>query len=499
MFVAARALAIMIVLAPATRGQQNAPVKLPDPETPLLRADGYRGVWYANQASSDEYVYKYSGGLGTYCAKHQPFAVYREDVERTYFVYGGAPADDPRKLLHLVSYYDHRTGTVPRPALLLDKQTTDAHDNPVLAVDDSGHLWVFSTSHGRARPSFIHRSVAPHRIDRFETVPATYVGRDGKRARLDNFSYMQAWHMPSVGFLCFFTRYRDPAARTSMFMWSADGVSWSRWHRLAAIDEGHYQISGLWRDSAAAKAGAASNYHPAGKGLNWRTNLYYMETPVRKPGLAPGERWTNAAGVEIEVPLTSPDNAALVHDYAADELLVYLKDLTFDEHGRPAILYVTSRGYRAGPDNAPRTWKIAHWNGQSWDRIALTTSDNNYDMGSLYIDGDDWRVVAPTTPGPQAFNPGGEMVLWASRDAGVTWESRPLTAESEHNHTYARRPVAPHPDFVALWADGHGRQPSPSRLYFADQAGTVYRLPTSFARGSEECEPETVRGSKRAP
>jgi len=29
---------------------------------------GYRGIWYMNQLSYDEYVYKYSGGLGTYCA-----------------------------------------------------------------------------------------------------------------------------------------------------------------------------------------------------------------------------------------------------------------------------------------------------------------------------------------------------------------------------------------------------------------------------------------------
>ncbi|MBN2308178.1 MAG: LamG domain-containing protein, partial [Candidatus Hydrogenedentes bacterium] len=38
--------------------------------------DGYRGIWYYNQPSGDEYVYKYSGGLGTYCAKHIPHAWY---------------------------------------------------------------------------------------------------------------------------------------------------------------------------------------------------------------------------------------------------------------------------------------------------------------------------------------------------------------------------------------------------------------------------------------
>lgn len=45
---------------------------------------GYRGIWYMNQPSGDEYVYKYSGGLGTYCAKHKPLAVYRRQRTKSY-------------------------------------------------------------------------------------------------------------------------------------------------------------------------------------------------------------------------------------------------------------------------------------------------------------------------------------------------------------------------------------------------------------------------------
>ena len=47
-----------------------------EPVTLNIKDDGYRGIWYMNQPSNDEYVYKYSGGLGTYCAKHKPFAIY---------------------------------------------------------------------------------------------------------------------------------------------------------------------------------------------------------------------------------------------------------------------------------------------------------------------------------------------------------------------------------------------------------------------------------------
>ena len=49
------------------------------------KENGYRGVWYYNGPSHDEYVYKYSGGLGTYCDKHNPFAVYCREVNKTFF------------------------------------------------------------------------------------------------------------------------------------------------------------------------------------------------------------------------------------------------------------------------------------------------------------------------------------------------------------------------------------------------------------------------------
>ena len=32
----------------------------------VKRDTGYRGIWYFNQKTDDEYVYKYSGGLGRF-------------------------------------------------------------------------------------------------------------------------------------------------------------------------------------------------------------------------------------------------------------------------------------------------------------------------------------------------------------------------------------------------------------------------------------------------
>ncbi|MBP8260227.1 MAG: BNR-4 repeat-containing protein [Verrucomicrobia bacterium] len=442
---------------------------LPDPGVTLNRQeDGYRGVWYMNQPSNDEYVYKYSGGLGTYCAKHSPFAVYSEKARKTFFCYGGAPTNDSRHLLHFVSYYDHRTGMVPRPTLLLDKRTTDAHDNPVISLDDRGFIWIFSTSHGTGRPSYIHRSRQPLDVREFEWIPATKL-EEGRTTPMTNFSYYQAWHVPDRGFECFFTRYNYPAARTICFMSSPDGVQWSAWQRLAAIEAGHYQISAV----TPGRAASAFDFHPQGKGLNWRSNLYYVET---RDG---GRTWHNAAGVPLTLPLTSRDNPALVHDYVAEDLLVYIKDILFDSNGHPVILFLTSKGYESGPKNDPRIWRLACWTGQAWDIRTAMQSGNNYDMGSLYLESDRlWRIIAPTETGPQPYNPGGEIAMWTSSDQGRTWTKiKQLTRNSPRNHTFARRPVNAHPDFYAFWADGHARQPSESWLYFCRQNGDVFRLP----------------------
>ena len=163
-------LAVAALFDNSAYGQASASVQS---VTINAKDTGYRGIWYMNQPSGDEYVYKYSGGLGTYCAKHKPFAVYCDAVKRTFFCYGGTTADSNRKLLHAVSYYDHQTGMVPRPTILLDKKTDDAHDNPVISVDNQGTIWIFSTSHGTSRPSYIHRSTRPYDVNEFELVHAT--------------------------------------------------------------------------------------------------------------------------------------------------------------------------------------------------------------------------------------------------------------------------------------------------------------------------------------
>ena len=447
-----------------------APLAAQTPNQP--KDDGYRGIWYPNQATNDKYVWKYSGGLGTYPQQEEPIAIFVPKVNKTFFVYGGT-AKGKEELLEMVSYYDHSTGMVPRPTILMDKATDDAHDNPVLSIDDDGYIWIFSSAHGTSdRPSYIHRSRKPYNIDAFDEVVKS------------DFSYSQPWHIPGKGFLFLHTHYEHNHSQRALY-WSTskDGYKWTDQKLFAYIDMGHYQISLQKGDRVAT----FFNYHPSPLGLNARTNLYYAETSDM------GATWRNINGKILTPPFTTVKNDALIHDYESEHLLVFLKDLQFDAEGHPVILYLTSHGWRPGPENDPRTLRTARWTGSTWEIHDLTTTDHNYDYGCFYIESDGaWRVFATTGPGPYPWGTGGEVVMFTSQDRGITWQSKKVTTNSKLNQSYPRRPVDANPDFYAFWADGNPLAVSESSFYFTNKEGThVWKLPRQMTHDFEK--PEQIR------
>lgn len=434
------------------------PVLAQDPAgapPPARRINGYRGIWF-DLGQKSEFGSKYSGGLGTYTAKHHPLAIYAPAAGKTFFVYGGTTRADARHLLAMASYYDHRTRRVPRPVVVHDKQgVDDPHDNPSIQIDGAGHLWVYVSGRGNKRPGHVYRSRLPYDIGSFEHVAER------------EFTYPQPWWIDGKGFAFLFTKYRG--GRRELF-WSAsdaDGGNWSEDRKLAGMG-GHYQIS----NHQHGRIITAFNMHPGGN-VDQRTNLYFVQTDDR------GNTWRTAGGETVETPLVDPAGPALVRDYRSGKRLVYLKDIAFDAMGNPVILYVTSSSHQPGPAGAPRLWTIARWSSdtRAWEFHEVTTSAHNYDMGSLYIEEDGtWRIIAPTGTGPQPHGTGGEIGLWTSADQGRTWKKvRDITRGSPRNHAYVRRPVNARPDFYGFWADGNPDAMSESHLYFTDRSGETVR------------------------
>lgn len=438
------------------------------------KMDGYKGIWFTLGQFS-EYGDKYSGGLGTYTAKHRPLAIYSPEVKKTFFVYGGTTSPEEKHVLCMISYFDHKSKMVPKPTVVYDKMgVDDPHDDPSLAIDNDGYLWVFVSGRGQSRPGFKYRSDKPFDINTFSQITE------------EEMTYPQPLWDKQRGFFHFFTKYTG--VRELYFETSKDGMTWMDDVKLAGIIEagatrsGHYQVSGKNKDLICT----FFNRHPDGN-VDKRTDLYYAQTTDG------GETWTNISGGKLDLPLATVDCGSRIIDYTSLGKNVYLKDLNFDAIGNPVCLYITSGGHEPGPKNDPREWRVTHFDGNAWQTHIICTSDHNYDMGSLYINGSKWIVIGPTDDGPQKYQTGGEVVLWESRDSGKTWERKKIvTQNSVNNHTYVRRPVLAKDPFYAFWADGNPIEFSKSLLYFTDSRGKrVYQLP--YEMNNEFAKPQKIK------
>lgn len=424
------------------------------------KIDGYRGIWFTLGQFS-EYGDKYSGGLGTYTAKHRPLAIYARKVKKTFFVYGGTTSAEEKYLLCMVSYFDHKTGMVPKPTVVHDKQgVDDPHDDPSISMDKDGYIWVFVSGRGQRRPGYKYKSDQPYDITSFSQITE------------EEMTYPQPLWDDQLGFFHFFTKYTG--VRELYFETSRDGITWTEDKKLAGIIEedatrsGHYQVSGKKGDVICT----FFNRHPDGN-VDKRTDLYYVQTNDF------GKTWTTIDGSLIELPMTHLDCGARLIDYAIQNKNVYVKDLAFDKNGHPVCLYVTSNGHEPGPKNDPREWRVTFFDGSAWKTEIICQSDHNYDMGSLHISGNRWFVVAPTGAGPQKYQTGGEVAIWERVKKSASWKmNREVTKNSETNNSYVRKPLDARNPFFVFWADGDPTGFSKSFLYFSDSKGRkVYQLP----------------------
>ena len=452
---------------------------------------GFRGIWYYSNYLDEPGIYDhhYAGGLGTYCTRHRPMAIYSPEANKTFFCYGGASAAGNRRLWHMAASYDHTAKQVSMPTLVVDKRTGDAHDNPTINIDGNGYVWVFSTSHGTGPISYIHKSKQPYDIDEFELVESTKIDANGNVVPFTNFSYFQPWSDGANGFSAFLTIYDDPVKRTTQFMKTTDGVNWSQPQKISIAGRGAYQISG----QCGNKLAAAFNYHPDGEydkaGVLWRTNLYYVET------LDNGQTWQTVDGTPVTLPLETPDiftTPMLVRNGMTPTWKnIYLTDIRFDSAGNPIILHLTAAGGYPGPESDPRYLEIARWDGSQWIFSTVAQVDHNYDGGSLYIEdgGATWRIIGTFEPGPQPYATGGEVCQYVSTDQGLTWTKlMDVTTNSTMNHNHVRRPVNAAPEFYGFWADGDSYEQSESNIYYCDKAGNVTKLPRGTGPAANDCE-----------
>ncbi len=423
---------------------------LPPPET--------RGVWYhcgaANLLPDQGAVY--SGPMATYCAWHRPMAIYSEEPNRSYFVYGSA-GNRPT-----ISFYDHTTGEWAYPVVIGDNPDGDAHRNPTLLIDDEGFLYMFWGAHGHE--SFVSRSVRPHDISEWEL-----------RSALEEVgaTYPQPW-MLREGEL--FVSYRKAPGWRCRF--STDGAeTWSDPVDIAAFgvdpesrgatefaiygstvgEEGacprkvHFAFSRL----GGGTPEEVENKHLWGR----RYNLYYTYSDDG------GRVWRRSDGSAYDLPIAEDDAEKL---YDSGTRGVWIKDIQMDPAGNPMILFLEGE-----VETFHAWWKIARVVPGGWEIVDVTESDHMYDAGAIMVFGEGDIRIWGASGDNQPHEDGGEIEQWRSADGGGTWTfSRRLTDGSRYSHNHVK-PVMGHRDgpgdVRALWSYGDSRKPPETedvRLYY---------------------------------
>jgi hypothetical protein len=444
----------IICTAPALGEQANAQTR------PASMPEGFRGFWYAATAPAEAAC---RGGMSTAGPQNAPMALYSDRARKTYFAFTRATEDGNPTLQLAVAGFDHQSGLVTRPAIVVERTPADPRANPAISIDAQGYLWIFAPP---ARPD--------QRADVLRSRKALDVSGFERMAQFP-FTAPQAWFIEGKGFVLLFSRQQDDRHQVC-WSTSADGSQWSEPKVLAAIDAGCDAVSGRFR----GKIGVGLTCRPTGGGPS--TGLYYLETADA------GQTWTTARREKIEVPLTARGGPALVFDYASTGQVVSLKDINSDAFGNPTILYQVSRGGLAGT-KGPYAWTTARWLARGWRVGTILESDSLCDSGCLHIENrSDWRFIATTSPGPEADAPGGEVISWFSDDFGRAWNRTNLTRDSHYNHNGLRRPLDAQPEFDTFWCDGAIRRPSASRLYFSTRAGKVYRLPDKMSEATARPE-----------
>jgi len=417
------------------------------------KIDGYKGIWYSS-GEFTEYGYRYSGGVSTFASRHRPIAIYSPEARKTFFVYGGTTNPNERHLLIMISYFDHRSHSVPRPVIVYDKMgVREPSDNASLSIDKNGYLWVFVSGSGRTRAGLIFKSSKPYSIENFEMVK-----------EMEMIS-PQPWWMKDSGFLLMYSKVSK--GLDICFSSSSDGITWTESVKVAAMG-GHLQVS----DNHDNRVVTAFNYFPGGS-VDRQTNLYLLQTGDM------GKTWKTIDGKLVETPLTGVINDALIKNYETEGKLVHLSDIDFDSEGNPVLLVILSRNVIPGPNGDPREWIVISRRNKDWSYNKVCESTHNFDRGSLIISNGEWRIIGPTEPGPQKYGTGGEIAMWVSRNEGTEWEKELLvTSGSKNNNSFVRHPVNAHKDLYALWTDGNTDEFSISYLYFTNEkCNRIWMLP----------------------
>jgi len=327
----------------------------------------------------------------------------------------------PNLDIYVVAY--DSDGEIEGPYYVADNPlTNDAHGGPAIWVDGEGYYHITYGSHASAQkhvkstnPSDISSWEAQSDIDPYATYPQI--------VELDSTLYL---------FYRAGGHDNDWVYRTSTDggnNWSdettvLDSTSENVWYvSFRKGKDGKIHVAWVWKDESNSLGTSEPEYYQ-------RYNVYYMYRDNNGS-------WKNIEGTTLTLPITKTiaDSYCLV--YRTDNLspLKHCNEAIVDTttNGTPFILFVYSDLY----GGTEYLWKIAKWNGSSWDIYDITSTSCTFSCGSInVIDGNNVEAFIPAggifCQQRNELGRGGQIEKWVTTDGGQSWTKDKIIAKSSN-------------------------------------------------------------------
>ena len=354
-----------------------------------------------------------NGGNGAVVDAYvNPQAIYHN--EKVIITYQGPDLD-----IYVVAY--NSDGTIEGPYFVADNPlTNDAHGAPAIWVDADGYYHITYGSHASAQKHV--KSANPGGISSWEALPDI----------TSSATYPQVIKLDGVLYLFYRAggHTSDWVYRTSTdggYTWSGetviiDSTAENVWYvSFRKGKDGRIHVAWVWKDESNLLGTDEPEYYQ-------RYNVYYMYRDH-------DGNWKNVEGEALTLPITKDiaDSYCLV--YRTDNLtpLKHCNEAVADatENGTPFILFVYSDLY----GGTEYLWKVAKWNGSSWDIIDVTTTSCTFSCGDInVIDENNIEVFIPSggvfCRQRNELGRGGQIEKWKSTDGGQTWSKERIIARS---------------------------------------------------------------------
>jgi len=368
---------------------------------------------------------------GAWCWFSDPRAIYYKGTHsRTYAGWITSDGDV------VVGFYDHNTEDV-KTHVLHKALEVDDHDNPSLLITPEGKLMVFYSKHSKAYPIQLVIAEEPEQIDKWgiarslslnDTV--TYQGR------LNSYTYTNSYMLTGENNkIHLFWRGMDFKPNYS---YSKDGgLTWETGKIFIQPENIYRNRRPYLKVSSNGKNRlhfAFTDGHPRNEPTN---SIYYARYEDGVLVKANGEKICKMSEIPFE-----PGEADIVYDAKETEDKAWIWDVAEDQEGNPVIVYTRF------PDDRQHVYYYARWDGGKWNNHRLVYSggwfpltpegederEKNY-SGGIVLDHEDPDIVYLSREVRGVF----EIEKWITDDQGKTWDSAPVTSNSEYDQV---RPFA---------------------------------------------------------